>query len=122
MRYIFPLPSDILSCSVLFFAFFTHASIFQDGILPALVIAGAPYFNNQVGAPKDAILPKSPAGRGRYIQPISVKIDRLKQHYNRANPPYRTRSQTEQDALVESEEDSGKEDADSPANDVSPVN
>ena len=83
--------------------------------------AGAPYFNNQVGVQKDDILPKSPAGC--YVQPISDKnIDRLKQHYNRTNPSDRTCSQMTRDALEESEEDSGKEDADSPANDVSPVN
>ena len=90
--------------------------IFQDGIPPSLAIAGAPYFNNKVGAQQDAILSKSPASR--YIQPISGKnIDRLKQHYNRANPADRTRLQMARAALEESEEDSGKEDAKSPTND-----
>ena len=107
-----PLWHSILFCSPFCFLSF----IFQDGIPPSLAIAGAPYFNNKEGTQKDAILPKSPVGR--YIQPISGKnIDRLKQHYNRANPADRTRSQMARAALEESEEDSGEEDANSPAND-----
>ena len=101
MRYIFPPPSDILSCSVLFLHSSCMSFIFQDGIPPSLAIAGAPYFNNKEGTHKDAILPKSPVGR--YIQPISGKnIDCLKQHYNRANPADRTRSQMARTALEES--------------------
>ena len=50
--------------------------------------------------------------------PISGKnIDRLKQHYNRANPADRTRSQMARAALEESEEDRGEEDVNSPTND-----
>jgi hypothetical protein len=68
---------NLLFCTLFCFLSF----IFQDGIPPSLAIVGAPYFNNQVGA-------------GRYIQPSSGKnIDRLNQHYNRANPAGRTRSQ-----------------------------
>ncbi len=61
---------NLLFCSLFCFLSF----LFQDGISPSLAIAGAPYFNNEVGA-------------GRYIQPSSGEnIDNLKQHYNRSNP------------------------------------
>jgi hypothetical protein len=92
---------NLLFCTLFCFLSF----IFQDGIPPSLAIVGAPYFNNQVGA-------------GRYIQPSSGKnIDRLNQHYNRANPAGRTRSQMARAPVEERKEDSGEEDVPSPAND-----
>jgi hypothetical protein len=87
---------NVLFCSLFCFLQF----IFQDGTPPSLAIAGAPYFNNPVGAV-------------RYIQPSSGKnIDRLNQHYNRANPAGRARSQMARAPLEERKEDSYEDTSD----------